>query len=95
MQLTKFSKLKIIHLPGKHISVADMLIRSLTKAELQINQLIHKQLPPPIDFEILQHNTLKHVHYLFKHKKVLPHQILDSHPITCRLWCRPNFYTHK
>ena len=33
MQLTKFSKLKIIHTPGKNLSVADMLSRSFTKAE--------------------------------------------------------------
>ena len=37
LQLTKFSKLKIIHTPGKHLSVADMLSRSFTKAELQLN----------------------------------------------------------
>ena len=37
MQLTKFSKLKIIHTPGKNLSVADMLSRSFTKAELQLN----------------------------------------------------------
>ena len=48
MQLTKFSKLKIIHTPGKNFSVADMLSRSFTKAELQLNQLKHKQLPPQI-----------------------------------------------
>ena len=41
MQLTKFSKLKIIHTPGKNLSVADMLSRSFTKAELQLNQLKH------------------------------------------------------
>ena len=46
MQLTKFSKLKIIHTPGKNLSVADMLSRSFTKAELQLNKLKHKQLPP-------------------------------------------------
>ena len=38
MQLTKFSKLKIIHTPGKNLSVADMLSRSFTKAGLQLNQ---------------------------------------------------------
>ena len=48
MQLTKFSKLKIIHTPGKNLSVADMLSRPFTKAELQLNQLKHKQLPPQI-----------------------------------------------
>ena len=37
MQLTKFSKLKIIYTPGKNLSVADMLSRSFTKAELQLN----------------------------------------------------------
>ena len=37
MQLTKFSKLKSIHTPGKIISVADMLSRSFTKTELQLN----------------------------------------------------------
>ena len=81
MQLTKISKLKIIHTPGKNLSVADMLGRSLTKAELQLNQLKHKQLPPQIDFELLQDNTLKPVHYLIKHEENLPHQKHDSHPI--------------
>ena len=81
MQLTKFSKLKIIHTPGKNLSVADMLSRSFTKAELQINQLKHKQLPPQIDFALLQDNTLKPVHYLIKHEEILPHQKHDFHPI--------------
>ena len=81
MQLTKFSKLNIIHTPGKHLSVADLLSRSFTKEELQINQLKHKHLPRQIDFTILQNNTLKHVHYLIKHEEVLPHQKHDSHPI--------------
>ena len=80
-QLTKFSKLKIIHTPGKNLSVADMLSRSFTKAELQLNQLKHKQLPPQIDFALLQDNTLKPVHYLIKHEEILPHQKHDSHPI--------------
>ena len=81
MQLTKFSKFKIIHTPGKNLSVADMLSRSFTKAELQLNQLKHKQLPPQIDFALLQHGTLKHVHYLIKDEEILPHQKHDSHPI--------------
>ena len=62
MQLTKFSKLKIIHTPGKNLSVVDMLSRSFTKAELHLNQLKHKHLPPQIDFALLQDNTLKPVH---------------------------------
>ena len=81
MQLTKFSKLKIIHTPGKKFSVADMLSRSFTKAELQLNQLKHKQLPPQIDFALLQNGTLQPVHYLIKHEEILPHQKHDSHPI--------------
>ena len=81
MQLTKFSKLKIIHTPGKILSVADMLSRSFTKAELQLNQLKHKQLPPQIDLALLQNNILKPVHYLIKHEEILPHQKHDSHPI--------------
>ena len=81
MQLTKFSKLKIIHTPGKNLSVADMLSRSFTKAELQLNQLKHKQFPPQIDFALLQDGTLKPVHYLIKHEEILPHQKQDSHPI--------------
>ena len=36
MQLMKFSKLKIFHTPGKNLSVAEMLSRSFTKAELQL-----------------------------------------------------------
>ena len=81
MQLTKFSKLKIFHTPGKNLSVADMLSRSFTKAELQLNQLKHKQLPPQIDFALLQNGTVKPVHYLIKHEEILPHQKHDSHPI--------------
>ena len=77
MQLTKFSKLKIIHTPGKNFSVVDMLSRSFTKVELQLNQLKHKQ----IDFALLQNGTLKPVHYLIKHEDMLPHQKHDSHPI--------------
>ena len=81
MQLTNFSKLEIIHTPGKNLSVTDLLSRSFTKEELQINQLKHKHLPPHIDFTILQNNKLKPVHYLIKHEEVLPHQKHDSHPI--------------
>ena len=58
-----------------------MLSRSFTKAELQLNQLKHKQLPPQIDFALLQNGTLQPVHYLIKHEKILPHQKHDSHPI--------------
>ena len=81
MQLTKFSKLKIIHTPGKNLSVADMLSRSFTKAELQLNQLKHKQLPQQIDFALLQNGILQPVHYLIKHEEILPHQKHDSHPL--------------
>ena len=41
MQLTKFSKGKIIQTPGKTLSVAKMLSRSFTKAERQIKQMKH------------------------------------------------------
>ena len=68
MQLTKFSKLKIIQ-SGKNIFVADMLSRTFTKEQLQIHQLRHKQLPPQIDFSILKDDQLKPVHYLVKHEK--------------------------
>ena len=74
MQLTKLLKLKIIPTPGKNLSVADMLSRSFTKAERQLNQLKHKQLPPKIDFAILTDSTLKLVHCLIKHEEVLPQQ---------------------
>ena len=46
MQLTNFSKLKIIPTPGIKLTVADMLSRTFTKEQLQIHQLRHKQLPP-------------------------------------------------
>ena len=60
MQLTKFSKLKINHTPGKNISVVDMLSRSFTKAELQINQLKRKQpqLKLTLQYSILKHSNL-------------------------------------
>ena len=38
-----------------------MLKSSITKAELQINQLKHNQLPPQTDFAMLQHDKLKHL----------------------------------
>ena len=79
--MNKLLKLKIIHTPGKNLSVADMISRSFTKAELQLNQIKHKQLPPQIDFALLQNVTLKPVHYLFKHEEILPHQKHASHPI--------------
>ena len=81
MQLTKLSKLKIIQTPEKNLSVADLLIRSFTKEELQINHLKHKHLSPQSGFSILQINTLKTVHYLNKHEENLPHQKHDSRPI--------------
>ena len=70
MQLTNISILKIIHSPGKNLTVADMLSRTFTKEQPQIHQLRHKQLPPQIDFSILKDNQLKPVHYLVKHEKI-------------------------
>ena len=70
MQLTKFSKLKIIYTPGKNLTVADMLSRTFTKEHLQIHQLRHKQLTPQIDFSILKDNQLHPVHYLVKHEEI-------------------------
>ena len=61
MQLTKFSKLKIIHTPGKNLTVADMLSRTFTREQLQIHQLRHKQLPPQINFSILKDDQFKPV----------------------------------
>ena len=58
-----------------------MLSRSFTKAELQLNQLKHKQLPSQIDFAFLQNCTLKPVHYLIKHEEILLHQKHNCHPI--------------
>ena len=81
MQLRKFSKLKIIHTPGKNFSVADTLSRSFTKTELQLNQLKHKQLPPQIDFALLQNGIPKPVHYIIKHDEILPHQKQGSHSV--------------
>ena len=81
MQLTKFSKLKIIHTPGKNLTVADMLSRTFTKEQLQEHQLRHKQLPPQIDFSIMKDNQLKPVHYLVKHEEIKYNQKNDCLPI--------------
>ena len=81
MQLTKFSKLKIIHTPGKSLTVADKLSRTFTKEQLQIHQLRQKQRPPQIDFSIMQDNQLKPVHYLVKHEEIKYNQKNDCHPI--------------
>ena len=80
LQLTKFSKLKIIHTPEKNLTVADMLSRTFTKEQLQVHQLRHKQLPPQIDFSIMD-NQLKPVHYLVKHEEIKDNQKNDCHPI--------------
>ena len=80
MQLTKFSKLKIIQSPGKTLSVADSLSRSFTKTDHQSNQLKHK-LPPQKDFALLQNNTVTPVHYSIQLEEILPQQKHDSHPI--------------
>ena len=81
MQLTKFFKLKIIHTPGKNLTVADMLSRTFTKEQLHLHQLRHKQLPPQIDFSIMKYNQLKPVHYLVKHDEIKYNQKNDCHPI--------------
>ena len=70
MQLTKFPKLKIIHTPGKNLTVADMLSRTFTKEQLQIHQLRHKQLPPQTGSSIMKDSKLKPVHYLVKHEEI-------------------------
>ena len=79
MQITKFSKLKIIHTPGKNFIVADMLSGTFTKEQLQLHPLRHKQLPPQIDFSIMKDNQLKPVHYLVKHEEIKHNQKNDSH----------------
>ena len=81
MQLTKFSKRKIIHTPGKNLTAADMLSRTFTKEQLQVYQLRHKQLPPQIDLSIMKDNQLKPVHYLVKHEEIKYNQKNDCHPI--------------
>ena len=70
MQLTKFSKLKIIHTPRKNLTVADMLSRTFTKEQLQIHQLRHKQLPPQINFSILKDDQFKPIHYLVNYEEL-------------------------
>ena len=70
MQLTKISKLKIIHTLGKSLTVLDMLSRTFTKEQLQIHQLPYKQSPPQIDFSIMKDNQLKPVQYSVKHEEI-------------------------
>ena len=81
MQLAKFSKLKIIHTPGKNLTVADMLSRTFTKEQLQIHQLRHKQLPPQTNFSITKDTQLKTAHYLVKHEEMKYIQKTDCYPI--------------
>ena len=81
MQLTKFPKLKIIHTPGKNLTVADMHSRTFTKEQLQLHQLRHKQLPPQIDLAIMKDNQLKPVHHLEKLEEIKYNRKNDCHPI--------------
>ena len=78
-----FPNCKIIHTPGKNLTVADMLSRTFTftKEQLQEHQLRHKQLPPQIDFSIMKDNQLKPVNYLVKHEEIECNQKNDCHPI--------------
>ena len=82
MLLTKFSNLQIIHTAGTNLTVADMLIRDFSTINNKICQLQHKTLPPHIDvLQLKNDNMLKPIHYLVKHKNVLPTQKNDSHLI--------------
>ena len=83
MQLTKFFKLKIIHTPGKNLTVADMLSRTFTKEQLQVltTPITTQTIPPQIDFSIMKDNQLKPVHYLVKHEEIKYNQKNNCHPI--------------
>ena len=82
MQLTKFLKLQIIYTKGKKLSVADMLSCSFTKEGHQLNQLKHKQLPPHIEFAVMNEaNQFHPLHYLVEHQAVQALQKDDLHPI--------------
>ena len=77
MQLTKFSNLKIIHTPGKNLTVADMFSRTFTSSTSITTQTITT--PNSLDFSILKDNQLKPVHYVVKHKEITYYQINDCH----------------
>ena len=83
LQLTKFQKLRNIYTKGKNLSVADMLSRSFRKDELQLHQLKHKQLPPQIEFAVMNQTNQSHpVHYLVTHETVQLSQKDDCHSIS-------------
>ena len=70
------------------MTVADMLSRTFTKEQLQIHQLRHKQLPPQIDFSIMEDNQLKPVHYLVKHEEITCNKkmtVTQSSPIMVKI----------
>ena len=81
MQLTKFSKLKIIQTPGTKLDCSRYAFKNFYKKQLQVHQLRHKQLPPQIDFSTMKDNQLKPVHYLVKHEEIKYNQKNDCHPI--------------
>ena len=62
-----------------------MLNGTFTKQQLQLNQLEHKQLPPQMEFAIMQNDEITPVHFLVKHEEVKSTQIHDSHPYCSRL----------
>ena len=57
MQVTKIQKLRINYIKGKNLSLADMLDRSSTQEELQLNHLKQNQLLPQVHFAALTHDT--------------------------------------
>ena len=74
MLITKFSNLQIIHTAGTNLTVANMLSRDFSTINTKICQLLHKTLPPHIDFLQLKNNILKPIHHLVKHEDILPTQ---------------------
>ena len=85
MYLTKFQKHRIIFMEGNNLFIADMLSRSFTQGELQLNQLKSFYLPPQSHFATLTHAIhIKPDHFLVKHETVLPSQ-KDYCLFLCRL----------
>ena len=69
--LTILANLHIIHKAGTNLTVSDMLSRGCSQITKQLCQLQHKTVPPHIEFiQLKTNNSLKRIHYLFKHEDV-------------------------
>ena len=81
MQLTKFSKLKIIHTPGKKLTCSRHAFKNFHERTTSNTSIATQTIATPNRFSIMKDNQLKHVDYLIKHEEIKYNRKTYCHPI--------------